>query len=385
MKTSLRYLLLVGVLAGAAAVVIPWAWRVAFPTPEEVGVEPPRTVSGEDIGEVNEYLADTLAALGVSAEMVVSSEEEARELEGEAWTFTRTTVDLPRPLHEEELRRTFEAWPEGSEAFLTQLDELTWSLRVYLGKRPVQQLVLRLPLDPAPAVNPDEPPGLAVVLVGVGARDEGVEEVLAAPHPLTVAVLPYRSHSLRYATDAARAAKEVAVHLQFDEQTATPQPAGMALPPLLNLAMELVPFATKLGEDLDAVPYASGAVLASDSPTTADFERMEMTAEALDVRGLYLLDLLPVHRGVALQVAQRQGLRAASCAASVGADATPEERELALLRARNLAVLRGSALLVVHPHAEGLAWLRPFIEQRRDEGYRLAFASELFATIPPSP
>lgn len=379
MKKSLRYLLLAGALAGAAVVVIPWAWHAAFPTPEEVGVEPPRTVSSEDIGEVNESLADTLAALGVSAEMVVSSEEEQRELEGEAWTFTRTTVDLPRPLHEDELRRSFEAWPEGTEAFLTQLDELTWSLRVYLGKRPIHQLVLRLPLDPDPVVDPDAPPGLAVVIVGVGARDESVEEVLAAPHPLTVAVLPYRSHSLRYATDAARAAKEVAVHLQFDGQTAAPEPVGMALPPLLNLAMELVPFVTRLGEDLDAVPYASGAVLASNSPTTADFERMEMAADALHTRGLYLLDMLPVHRGVALQVAQRHGLRAASCAASVEAQATVEEREQALLQARNLAVLRGSALLVVHPGEGGLSWLTPFIAERRDEGYRLAFASELFA------
>ena len=89
--------------------------------------------------------------------------------------------------------------------------------------------------------------------------------------------------------------------------------------------------------------------------------------------------------GVALQVAQRQGLRAASCAASIDAAATAEQRERALLRARNLAVARGGALLVVEPDDGGLTWLEPFIDARVAEGYRLVFASELLDSIPSSP
>ena len=74
-----------------------------------------------------------------------------------------------------------------------------------------------------------------------------------------------------------------------------------------------------------------------------------------------------------------------SCAAAVGAAATTEDREAALLRARNLAVVRGSAVLVVVAGGDGLGWLDPFIEDRIDEGYRLAFASELIRTVSPSP
>lgn len=385
MKQTLRILVLVGAFVAVGAVVVPWAWHSAFPTPEDAGPIPDVEVDSAAIGEVNEAIADTLAALGVTAEMVVDSSDDPRDLEGQAWTFTRTTVELPRSLHEEELRRSFQAWPEGAEAFLTRLDELTWSLRIYLGKRPVHQLVMRLPLDPDPAVDPASPPALAVVVAGVGPRDGGVEEVIETPYPLTLAVLPYRSHSLRYATDAARAAKEVAVHLLFDDQSAAPDPVGMALPAPLEASLAQDAFAARLAEDLDAVPYASGAVLTSDSATTADVARMEIVAAGLGRRSLYLLDLLPVHQGAALQVARRHDLGAMSCAATVGAAATSEEREAALLRARNLAVVRGSAVLVVEAGGDGLDWLGPFIEERVDEGYRLAFASELIRTVAPSP
>ncbi len=385
MKQSLRILVLVGAIVAVGAVVVPWAWHSAFPTPEEAGPTPDVAVDSAAIGAVNEAIADTLAALGVTAEMVADSTDEPRELEGQAWTFTRTTVDLPRSLYEEELRRSFGAWPAGAEAFLTRLDELTWSLRIYLGKRPIHQLVMRLPLDPDPAVDPAAPPALALVVTGVGPRDASVEQVIEAPYPLTLAVLPYRSHSLRYATDAARAAKEVAVHLLFDGQSAAADPAGMAPPATLDASLDADAFAARLAEDLDAVPYASGAVLTSDSATTADVERMEIAAAGLRRRSLYLLDLLPVHQGAALQVARRHDLQAMSCAAAVDASATPQQRDAALLRARNLAVIRGSAVLVVQAGDRDLDWLAPFIEERVDEGYRLAFASELIRTVAPSP
>mgnify|MGYP002725852567 CR=1 FL=1 len=119
----------------------------------------------------------------------------------------------------------------------------------------------------------------AVVVAGGGRRAGGVGGVSEAPSPLPVAVLPYRSHSLRYATDAARAAKEVAVHLLFDDQSAVPDPVGMAPPSPLDASLAPDAFAARLAEDLDAVPYASGAGLTSDPDTTAADGRMEIAAD----------------------------------------------------------------------------------------------------------
>ena len=372
MRHTARLVVLAALLVGIGVVAVPWAWERAFPT----DTAPPAEASSDalnsaTIDAVNKQLADVLSSLGATAEALTSSHQEERASDGRAWTFTRTTVDLPRHTPHDELEIAFDQWPAGVEAFLTRSDELTWSVRVYADKYPVHQLVLRQPLDPAPVVDPTAPPRLAVVITGVGVRSADIEQLIELPLPLTLAVLPYRSHSARYATDAARAAKEVAVHLVFDEPFQPDTRVGMAIPPPLSMTLGNVAFGNRLHEDIDAIPYASGALLSSGTATPADYETMEILVRALQQRDRYLLDDQPIDRGVALQVAHRANLPSVSATAS--ADAGPDS----LLRLRNLAVLRGEAVLVV-PATEGVGdLLEEFVTERVTEGYQLVFASEL--------
>ena len=380
MRQALRVGLLLTCIAAAGAWLVPRAWERAFPTPEAFVEENPATVlDGAAVVRVNESLADALATLGISAEQIVASEEEPREAEGSSWVFTRTTVDLPVETSEAELRHVFGSMPDV-DTFLTRPDELTWSLRVYAGKRPVHQLVLLQPLDPAPRVDPLSPPRLAVVLEGVGTRSENVQQLLELPYPLTLAILPYRSHTLRYATDAARAAKEVAAHLTFDVPQDDQAPAGLAPPLPLDATMDTATFRERLEEDMAAVPYISGVLLSSRSPTVADHDKMEVVAQLLGDRDLYLLDDLPVHHGVAIPAARRAGVAASTSTALLDGDAPLAEQERALLRTRNLAVSRGSAVLVVRGSDPDAARLETFLSERIEEGYRLSFASELIDT-----
>jgi len=374
MRQTFRLAALAALLLGVGAVVIPWGWERAFPTADAPDASPPaETLDSAAIESVNERLADVLSTLGVTPEAIESSHEEERQTGDHAWTFTRTTVDLPQQTSQDELDIAFARWPSNVEAFVTRADELTWSVRVYSGKYPVHQLVLRQPLDPDPAVDPATPPRLAVVLTGVGARSADVEQLINLPVPLTLALLPYRSHSLRYATDAARAAKEVAVHLVFDEPLTSRALSGMSIPPPLSVTMGQAAFANRLVDDLDAIPHTSGAVLASGTPTPGDYGSMEVLVDALQQRDLYLMDHEPVDRGVALQVAHRASVPASNATTVLGVDAE------SVLRLRNLAVRRGEAIAVA-PVTEGTGdSLAQFVADRLDEGYQLVFASELVA------
>ncbi len=382
-RQLLRLGLITAALAGLGVVAIPWAWERVFPAPadEGAGLGPVDDLD-RTIDAVQEQIALDLRAVGVGPGDIALTHSEERRRGDRAWTFTRTTVDLADEPPEAELRAAFAAWPEGVEAFVTRPDELTWSVRVYAGTHAVHQVLLRLPLDPAPAVDPAAPPRLAVVLTGLGERSEDAERWIASPHPLTLALQPYVSHTMRYATDAARSAKEVAVQLRFadgegPDAPAPDDPLGMALPPALGLAMEPDALRARLDEDLGAVPYASGAVLRQGPPATRDAAAMEQLAGALGARDGYLLDEGGGGDGVALEMALRQGIPAGAAAVRLRPDADAEEAARDLLRAQNLAALRGHALVCVPLAAAGPADLAAYLEARAAEGYRLVFASEL--------
>ncbi len=375
MKHGLRLFLFAWIIAGIAWWTIPMAWRAVFPTPTAL---PSATADGPlDSGEleaVNEALALLLGELGLGSEDILTSEELPRERDGEAWIFTRTEVALPSDLDEERIHHATARLPDGVDAFLTHPDELTLSLRIYLGKTPVHQLLMYRPLDPAPPIDPAAPPRLAIVIEGVGLRSEAVEQLIDEPLPLTVAVLPYGSHSLRYATDAAQASKEVLVQLTFD-QPAAQKTTGMARPSSLGLTMEPALFGQRALEDIEAVPYSSGVVIRSHTPTASDPPRMESLAALLAEQRLFLLDGQSAADGVALQMANRQGVPAGIATATLDGDAD----DRALLRLRNLASIRGEAILMVRLDQGVDETLRDFVEERQTEGYRFVFASELIS------
>ena len=373
MKHGLRVTLIVVVILGISWWAIPKAWQAVFPTP--TSSTPSTSDTPLDSGEleaVNESLALLLGELGLGSDDIITSEEITRELEGYAWIFTRTEVALPSDLDEDRIHHATARLPDEVDAFLTQPDELSISLRIYLGKTPVHQLLMFRPLDPAPPIDPGAPPRLAIVIEGVGLRSEAVEQLIHEPLPLTVAVLPYGSHSLRYATDAAQASKEVLVQLTFDH-SAPEESAGMARPSSLDLSMDPAQFRQRALEDMEAVPYTSGVVIRSNTPTTSDAARMESLASLLADQNLFLLDGQPAADGVALQMANRQDVPSGIATATLNGN----QDEHSLLRLRNLASLRGEAILMVQLEEGVDETLRSFVEERQAEGYRFVFASEL--------
>ncbi len=378
MKQTLRLATVAILLIAAGVFAVPWVWRHAFPAPESEE-ELPETAAdlATTIDGVNESVATGLGRLGVVPEQIVTTEEESRERDGFGWTYTRSTLDLPEGVTDGAIRAAFAHWPEGVEAFLTRPDELTYSLRVYAGKVPVSRLLIRLPLAPDPQIDPEAPPRLAVVVKGVGPRSAEVERVLELETPLTVAVQPYHSHSLRYADDAARASKEVVAHLDLGVESAAATDPGLSQPDPLGTLTESTAFRERLTEDIEAVPFASGVLASSRSPAARDADRMGSLAGALADGGLYLLDDALYPEGVALQEARRAAVSASSATAALGAGIDGAGAQRDLQRQRNLAVLRGAAQLTVELGPGDAARLFRFVEDRRKEGYQLVFVSEI--------
>jgi len=80
---------------------------------------------------------------------------------------------------------------------------------------------------------------------------------------------------------------------------------------------------------------------------------------------------------VALQEARRSGVAAMSVTSTLDTAGASAEVERALLRLRNLAVLRGEAVVSVELGPGGAAQLHRFVGDRRREGYQIVFVSEL--------
>ena len=378
MRQTLRIAAIAIVLVALAWAALPWVWRHAFPAPPDPVVTPV-TAQGvaASIDGVNEVVALGLDRLGVTADRIIASHEERRERDGLGWTYTRTTVDLERAVNDDAVQAAFDRWPDGADAFVTSPDELTFSLRVYVGKLPVQRMLLRLPLDPDPAVDPDSPPRLAVVVKGVGQRSAEVDRSLEIDAPLTLGVLPYRSHSLLYADDAARASKEVIAHLPLDAHPDGEATGGMAVPAPLGLDLSITDFRRRMTEDIEAVPFASGVLCSSATPSARDGDRMRVLGEVLSSGRLFLRDDALFPEGVALQEARRAGVPSSSVTAALGQSAGDTEVERALLRLRNLAIARGEAILSIQLDRGGARRLQSFIDEREREGYRLVFVSEI--------
>jgi polysaccharide deacetylase 2 family uncharacterized protein YibQ len=216
-------------------------------------------------------------------------------------------------------------------------------------------------------------PQLAVILDDFGYDRAAADTLLSLPFPLTVAVIPHLPLSTEVAEEAFRRGDQVLLHLPMESESDSAKPEEIEL----RVGMTAGQVSEALAGMLDSVPHAVGVNNHQGSRATADRALMQALMPALRQRGLFFIDSRTTAATVAYDIAERDGVRAASRKVFLD-DTTTREAILAQLDlAARDAQRDGSSIAIGHPHPATIAALREGIPRLEARGIHLVFASDL--------
>lgn len=349
------------VLAALLAFVLPLAWERVFPTGGGGAGREDLAALDARIAEVDRALARALAPLGIDPRGIVETPLPPEEREGVTFRPSSLRIPLPEDADRARIEGAIRAetgrlgFP--AQVYFTDPDEVTWGVRISLGKFPTHRVTLHPPLPADPVVDARHPPVVALMLTGVGAASADVEAAIAWDRPLTLSIRPWEPHSIRYAGEASRAAKEVLVEL----------PLGAA--------------GTAPGGGMDAalasVPFVAGAAISHSGDALPDAPAVASLVERLGALSLPLILLAPPEGSPVRALARAAGLAVEEPAARLDPAEGDEALESAALRALNIAARRGRALVAAPADPKGIKALLDLAAGMRERGYRFAFASEV--------
>ena len=214
---------------------------------------------------------------------------------------------------------------------------------------------------PAPAS-----PTVAILLDDMGHNLEAVARALALPAPVTLAFLPYPSHTAEGVRLALAARRDVLLHLPMEPLSPDVDPG----PIVLRVDDPDTRIRETLERAFSRVPGSIGVNNHMGSRFTADRRGMAALFGYLAERRLPFIDSRTTARSVAAELARRYGVPLAT--RDVFLD---NERDTAAILARldeteRLARRRGHALAIGHPHPETLEALERWIPDARARGVR---------------
>ncbi len=199
---------------------------------------------------------------------------------------------------------------------------------------------------------------VAIIIDDMGNSLVRGRKAISISQPLTYSFLPNTAHARTLASDAYGAGKEVMVHLPMESNS--PRAMGTGV---LTRSQNKQIFLTTLNHALSEVPHAVGINNHMGSALTQEVEPMTWLMSALKDRGLFFIDSRTTPRTVALVVAQRQAISAASRDVFLDNERSLEYIDRAFSQLLHIARTRGTAIGIAHPHPETLAYLDSHLHQ----------------------
>ncbi len=221
---------------------------------------------------------------------------------------------------------------------------------------------------------------LAFVLDDIGHDDGSLARLKDVAGPLALAVLPGSPR----AADAARLAKskgwDLLVHLPMEPSNSRSKEALAVGPEDDDPTIK-----GRVRAAIEAVPAAIGLNNHQGSLATADRRVVRAVLSVVRDRGLFFLDSRTTPASVAEREARALGISTLS--RDVFLDDARKEAETeggpeaalaeALSKAMAIAVRKGHAVVIGHPHASTLTFLTRRLPELAGEGYRRVRVSEL--------
>ena len=185
--------------------------------------------------------------------------------------------------------------------------------------------------------------------------------------PITLSILPNLAHSREIDALAAKGGAEVLLHQPMD---AWDKPSEAAGPGVLKVGMTAAEAGSLLGANLAQIPHAVGLNNHMGSKGTEDVVLMRAVMAELKARSLLFLDSRTTDHSVGDKEAARLGVPFLGRAVFLDNERGQQAAILMLKEAERLALTRGRAIAIGHPHPETLAALSAW-SIRRDQRVKL--------------
>ncbi len=303
---------------------------------------------------------------------------------------TRFELAVPGPDESPAPLGETEALAEATEAALARLYEEP--LETAAGPAPrtaeppgagaLQQVALPVPPVPeittanrpawqrfaVPVANLGTRPMIAVVLDDLGLNRAGTQRAIALPGPLTLSFMTYAEDLGRMAEQARAAGHELMLHVPMEPRDASYDPG----PNVLGSDLPDAELARRLDWGLERFDGFVGVNNHMGSRFTASPRGMAAVMGALKSRGLLFLDSVTSPSSAGAAMARHAGVAYAERDVFLDnewSDRAAIARQLERLEA--VALRRGSAIGIGHPHRATLDVLTRWLPEARARGFAI--------------
>ena len=297
--------------------------------------------------------------------------------------------DSPAPSGETEaLARPYEAPIETAAGPAPRISEPAPRMAEPLGPGALQQAALPIPPVPemtaarrpawqrfaVPVADLGARPMIAVVLDDLGLNRPGTQRAIALPGPLTLSFMTYAEGLERMVAQARAAGHELMLHVPMAPRDESYDPG----PNVLDLDLTDAEIARRLDWGLERFDGVVGVNNHMGSRFTASPRGMAAVMGALGSRGLLFLDSVTSPASVGAAMARHAGVAYAERDVFLDNewdDRAAIARQLALLEA--VALRRGSAIGIGHPHRATLDVLARWLPAARARGFAIVPVSAI--------
>lgn len=239
--------------------------------------------------------------------------------------------------------------------------------------------------QPEPAPVPDNQPRphgqprIAIIIDDVGLDVKGSQRAVDLPPFITLSFMPYASRLREQTADARDQGHELMLHMPME--------------PLAHL--DPGPGALMVGLPPDEIRQRFDTALASfvgfdgvnnhmGSKFTADTEGMQIVADELKPRGLFFLDSRTSPQTVGEVIARAHGVPTISRDIFLDDDQSSSAVVKQLEQTERVALRKGYAVAIGHPHAATLDALQAWIPEAEKQGFTLVPVHDLIKGFNPS-
>jgi polysaccharide deacetylase 2 family uncharacterized protein YibQ len=216
-------------------------------------------------------------------------------------------------------------------------------------------------------------PMIAIVIDDMGIDKADAARVISLPGPLTIAFMSYATELDRQAQAARAAGDEIWMHIPMEPMDGEVD-AG---PNVLKVGLTPDEIRRRLEWALARLPGIVGVNNHMGSKFTQSAPGMTVVMEELRVRGLAFLDSRTIAATVASQVAGQMGVPHIDRDVFIDNDETVQAVLRQLEETERVALRKGFALAIGHPHPTTIAALQQWLPTLKAKGFVLVPASAL--------
>lgn len=233
---------------------------------------------------------------------------------------------------------------------------------------------------PSPALDfgvasnaPKDQPVIAIVIDDMGLDRTRGQKALDLPGPLTLSFLTYANDLPAWSERARKAGHEVMAHVPMEPISKSENPG----PKALLMSQSPAQSGTQLAALLDPWTGYVGINNHMGSKFTADKEHMAVVIAALKARGLLWLDSKTTGSSVGTDMARAAGVPAVDRDVFLDNVQTEAKIREELAKAEQLALQRGTAIAIGHPHEVTIKVLREWLGTLPAKGIALVPLTEV--------